>query len=143
MSGLSLVVDSSKWADKDHHRHHRLTLLTHLSPPSPQAEIDFIHNALLPDPKNYHTWAYLHWIYSHFSTLGRISEQDWQAELEWCEELLRVDGRNNSAWGWRWFLRISRPGASVDGKAKGEEEIVYVASLPYASMNRSKRHGLV
>lgn len=99
-----------------HFRHHRLNLLTHISPSSPSSEIDYIHTSLLPDPKNYHTWAYLHWLYSHFSTLGRISEKDWDDELRWCEELLRVDGRNNSAWGWRWFLRMGRPGA------KGPEE---------------------
>ncbi|ORY35543.1 hypothetical protein BCR39DRAFT_510606 [Naematelia encephala] len=104
--------------------HHRLLLLTHISPAHPRAEIDFIHDSLIPDSKNYHTWAYLHWLYSHFSTLGRITEQDWGEEIRWCEELLRVDGRNNSAWGWRWFLMVSRPGAegSKDG---GEEEISY------------------
>ncbi len=31
-------------------------------------------------------------------------------EKKWCEEMLRVDGRNNSAWGWRWFLMVGRPG---------------------------------
>jgi protein farnesyltransferase/geranylgeranyltransferase type-1 subunit alpha len=88
------------------------------------AEIEYIHTSLLPDPKNYHTWAYLHWLYSHFSSLGRISEEDWKRELEWCEEMLRVDGRNNSAWGWRWFLRLARPGASW-----GDDEIMWVIYL--------------
>ncbi|WVW85575.1 hypothetical protein I302_107613 [Kwoniella bestiolae CBS 10118] len=93
--------------------HHRLLLLTHISPQDPSFEIEYIHQSLLPDPKNYHTWAYLHWLYSHFYTLGRISEKQWQDELRWCEEMLKVDGRNNSAWSWRWYLRVSRPGAET------------------------------
>ncbi|GFZ49588.1 hypothetical protein JCM24511_07708 [Saitozyma sp. JCM 24511] len=104
--------------------HHRLLLLTEISPQSPSKEIDYIHDSLLPDPKNYHTWAYLHWLYSHFSSLGRISEADWDREVRWCEEMLRTDGRNNSAWGWRWFLMMSRPGGkgTQDG---GKGEITY------------------
>lgn len=105
-----------------HHRHHRLLLMTHLSPAKPTHEINFIHDALIPDPKNYHTWSYLHWLYSHFSSLGRITNADWADELRWCEEMLRVDGRNNSAWGWRWFLRMARPGAE-GGENGGKEEI--------------------
>jgi protein farnesyltransferase/geranylgeranyltransferase type-1 subunit alpha len=104
-------------------RHHRLLLTTAISPGSPTDEINYIHNSLLPDPKNYHTWAYLYWIYSHFSTLGRVSDEQWQDELDWCEEMLRVDGRNNSAWGWRWFLRVSRPGAT-GGEGDGKIEIM-------------------
>jgi protein farnesyltransferase/geranylgeranyltransferase type-1 subunit alpha len=103
-------------------RHHRLLLMTAISPNSPIEEINYIHDALIPDPKNYHTWAYLHWIYSHFHTLGRISDKEWKDELVWCEELLRVDGRNNSAWGWRWFLRVSRPGAEGT-RNEGQDEI--------------------
>ncbi|KAI9637445.1 putative pheromone maturation-related protein, partial [Dioszegia hungarica] len=104
--------------------HHRLLLMTHISPASPQAEIDYIHTSLLPDPKNYHTWAYLHWLFSHFHTLGRITPKMWQEEQRWCDEMLRVDGRNNSAWGWRWFLTIARPEAG--GLAdQGRGEIIY------------------
>lgn len=38
--------------------------------------------------------------------------------------MIADDGRNNSAWGWRWFLRMARPGATAaqDG---GHEEIAY------------------
>ena len=79
--------------------------MTQLSPSNPQFEIDYIHDALLPDPKNYHTWAYLHWLFSHF--YERITKQQWKEEQEWCDEMLRVDGRNNSAWGWRWYLVVA------------------------------------
>ncbi|ODN82329.1 protein farnesyltransferase/geranylgeranyltransferase type-1 subunit alpha [Cryptococcus wingfieldii CBS 7118] len=105
--------------------HHRLLLLSAISPEDPAFEIDYIHRSLLPDPKNYHTWAYLHWLYSNFSTLGRISDAQWKEELAWCEEMLRVDGRNNSAWGWRWFLRVSRPGADLSTGAQ-KDELDYV-----------------
>ena len=90
--------------------------MTHISPSDPRSEIDYIHDALIPDPKNYHTWAYLHWLYSHFA--DRISETQWHDEEAWCTEMLRVDGRNNSAWGWRWFLRVARPGAQIDGEVE-------------------------
>lgn len=102
-------------------RHHRLLLLEHISPDDPSFEIEFIHASLQPDPKNYHTWAYLHWLYCHFSELGRISDARWAEELSWCEDMLELDGRNNSAWGWRWFLRMARPG--VDQEVNGPEEI--------------------
>ncbi|WWC63343.1 uncharacterized protein I303_105943 [Kwoniella dejecticola CBS 10117] len=104
--------------------HHRLLLLTHISPEDPSVEIEYLHRSLLPDPKNYHTWAYLHWLYSHFHTLGRISDQLWHDELTWCEEMLRVDGRNNSAWGWRWYLRVARPDAET-GKDGLKPELDY------------------
>jgi protein farnesyltransferase/geranylgeranyltransferase type-1 subunit alpha len=95
--------------------------MTHISPTSPQNEIDYIHTSLLPDPKNYHTWAYLHWLLSHFHTLGRITPDMWRQESRWCEEMLRVDGRNNSAWGWRWFLMVGRPeGPAFDDQGQAE-----------------------
>ena len=109
-------------------RHHRLLLMSLISPEHPTSEIDYIHLSLLPDPKNYHTWAYLHWLYSHFSSLGRISESEWAEEQRWCDEMLRTDGRNNSAWSWRWFLRMARPGAK-GSEDEGKEESAYVAPL--------------
>jgi protein farnesyltransferase/geranylgeranyltransferase type-1 subunit alpha len=124
--------------------HHRLTLLLHLSPTLStglQEEIDFVHASLLRDTKNYHTWSYLHWIFSHFSALDaekggdRFAEEDWEKELAWCEGMLdsdlkigeveeeevKGDGRNNSAWGWRWYLTMARGG--VQGKKDVEKEI--------------------
>lgn len=101
--------------------------MTELAPTDLTSEIEFIHDALLPDPKNYHTWAYLHWLYSHFSDpargLERITAGMWESEQCWCDSLIAQDGRNNSAWGWRWFLRMARPGAV--GATKPEEEIKY------------------
>jgi len=107
--------------------HHRLLLIKHLAPSSLLPEISFIHASLLPDPKNYHTWAYLHWLYAYFSSSEvvavhgpRIGEAEWEAERKWSEEMVEADGRNNSAWSWRWFLVFGREGAKG-----GEEEIEY------------------
>lgn len=108
--------------DYSRHRHHRLLLITELSPKDLTAEVEFIHTSLIPDPKNYHTWAYLHWLYGHFSELGRITPEMWAAELKWCEGLIAQDGRNNSAWGWRWYLRMARPGAEGAEAPKSEIE---------------------
>jgi len=130
--------------------HHRLTLLTHLNPDLAllKTEIAFIHESLIPDAKNYHTWSYLHWIYTRFSSLSedmggnRFREQrEWDAEIAWCEamldsdhvigkeisddgeeELVKGDGRNNSAWGWRWYLMVSREGARDKTNADAEIE---------------------
>jgi protein farnesyltransferase/geranylgeranyltransferase type-1 subunit alpha len=121
----------------------------------------------MPDTKNYHTWAYLNWLYSHFSNLpesqggNRITEQAWSDEVEWCNNMLdsnfkfrgssaaglneeaqpesegkivpldeeteeegpvvgRGDGRNNSAWSWRWHLMIARKGAKPKLDAERE-----------------------
>lgn len=68
--------------------------MTHIEPELPllRQEIDFIHAALLPDAKNYHTWAYLHWLFSHFDKLGRFRDEAGQRtiaeEIEWCELML-------------------------------------------------------
>lgn len=150
-------------------RHHRLTLITHLQPElhGLRKEINFIHKSLMPDAKNYHTWAYLNWLYSHFSNLpepqggNRITDQAWADEVEWCNHMLdsnfkfrgsptaglneeaqpesegkivpldeeteeegtviaRGDGRNNSAWSWRWHLMVARKGARPDPEAERE-----------------------
>ena len=94
-----------------------------LNPTHPSNEIKFIHQALLPDPKNYHTWAYLHWLYSFFTP--KLSAEDWVDELKWCESMIEDDARNNSAWAWRWFLRCARDGAKTR-KEGGDEELRYV-----------------
>ncbi len=110
------------------YRHHRLLLIKTLSPRSLTSEITFIHTSLIPDSKNYHTWAYLHWLYAHFSSSTfstsseeRISPEQWEEEIGWCEDMLREDGRNNSAWAWRWFLMFGRKEAKG-----GKKEIEWV-----------------
>lgn len=149
-SSRSLVPRSRWLAGRHPNRHHRLLCHTRLSPAHPRAEIEFIHTALQLDTKNYHTWAYLHWTYAHFSALetkegaadenegpadavgrtGRISREDWEEELRWVAGLLAEDGRNNSAWAWRFFLAFSRPGADAS-KGAGETERKYALEMAH------------
>ncbi|KAG8884780.1 CAAX geranylgeranyltransferase alpha subunit [Tulasnella sp. 331] len=104
--------------------HHRRLLQTHLR--DPFAELMFITKALRPEPhrhtssdegeekeeparknghggpvdtKNYHTWAYRQWLLAEFN-----SPELWAGELEFVEEMLRDDLRNNSAWHHRFFV---------------------------------------
>lgn len=67
--------------------------MTHLPPPiSPSTiagELAFISRSLLPDSKNYHTWAYRQFILTHFGAL--MTQADWERELEWTASMLRVD----------------------------------------------------
>lgn len=51
------------------------------------------------DTKNYHTWAYRQWLLAEFN-----SPELWAGELEFVEEMLRDDLRNNSAWHHRFFV---------------------------------------
>lgn len=51
------------------------------------------------DTKNYHTWAYRQWLLAEFN-----SPELWAGELEFVEEMLRDDIRNNSAWHHRFFV---------------------------------------
>lgn len=75
------------------YRHHRLLLLTHLPPPislsTIAGELAFISRSLLPDSKNYHTWAYRQFVLTHFAAL--LTDADWARELEWTTSLLQVD----------------------------------------------------
>ncbi|KAG8993310.1 CAAX geranylgeranyltransferase alpha subunit [Tulasnella sp. JGI-2019a] len=105
--------------------HHRRLLQTHLR--DPFAELTFITKTLKPEPrrhtsdevdddeeevevrknghggpvdtKNYHTWAYRQWLLAEFN-----SPELWAGELEFVEEMLRDDLRNNSAWHHRFFV---------------------------------------
>jgi protein farnesyltransferase/geranylgeranyltransferase type-1 subunit alpha len=42
---------------------------------------------------------------------SKVGPTDWDEERSWCEEMVRSDGRNNSAWAWRWYLVFGREGA--------------------------------
>ncbi|KAK4056797.1 CAAX geranylgeranyltransferase alpha subunit [Microbotryomycetes sp. JL221] len=102
---------------------HRKTIVTALQ--SSQRELSFSNRALSFDPKNYHTWAYRQWVLCHFFSDLKITKQQqeepvattstakqdfkdrervWQQELDYVEELLQSDIRNNSAWNHRFFV---------------------------------------
>ncbi|KXN92160.1 Protein farnesyltransferase/geranylgeranyltransferase type-1 subunit alpha [Leucoagaricus sp. SymC.cos] len=78
--------------------HHRRLLLTQLRTPLP--ELRFIERCLQVDPKNYHTWSYRQWLLSHF-----VDDEDlWKGELDFIENAIGDDVRNNSAWHHRHFV---------------------------------------
>lgn len=104
-------------------RQHRRNVVTTLH--SSTREIGFTSKALSYDPKNYHTWAYRQWILCHFFSSPSLPTLDsldtaspsstaaqdfvdqkkvWQGELDYTEELLDLDLRNNSAWNHRFFV---------------------------------------
>lgn len=38
----------------------------------------------------------------------------WDGELDYVEDALRIDIRNNSAWNHRYFVIFSHPGVAAD-----------------------------
>ena len=80
-------------------RHHRQFIMSHLTT-LPPTEIAFLARMFNQDAKNYHVWAYRHWLVRHFSL--------WDSELPYIESLLLEDVRNNSAWNHRWFVVFCR-----------------------------------
>ncbi|KAF9450611.1 protein prenylyltransferase [Macrolepiota fuliginosa MF-IS2] len=78
--------------------HHRRLLITHLRTPLP--ELPFLNRCLALDAKNYHTWSYRQWLLSHF-----IDDEDlWKGEIDFVENTIADDVRNNSAWHHRFFV---------------------------------------
>lgn len=90
--------------------HHRRLLITLLRKPAP--ELAFITRSLGDDTKNYHTWSYRQWLLAYFND----EEGLWKGELEFVENMLRADVRNNSAWHHRFFV------VWASGVRDGEED---------------------
>ncbi|KAM0787612.1 hypothetical protein ACM66B_003679 [Microbotryomycetes sp. NB124-2] len=121
---------------------HRKTIVTALQ--SSSRELAFSTRALSFDAKNYHTWAYRQWVLCHFfsdlpdnsQNVTRIAststaKQDledrpkvWQAELDYVDELLQADIRNNSAWNHRFFVCFES-GQNGPTNVVGRREIRY------------------
>jgi len=94
--------------------HHRRLIQTELKLPGP--ELLFIKKCLNTDSKNYHTWSYRQWLLAHFS-----QDELWAGELDYVEEKLASDIRNNSAWHHRFFTIFQ------SGTRKGDEDRAEVA----------------
>ncbi|KAJ2912650.1 hypothetical protein MD484_g7767, partial [Candolleomyces efflorescens] len=78
--------------------HHRRLLVTIMRKPVP--ELAFITHSFSEDSKNYHTWSYRQWLLAYFN-----DEEDlWAGELDFVEQMLGQDIRNNSAWHHRFFV---------------------------------------
>ncbi|KAF8636922.1 hypothetical protein AX17_003173 [Amanita inopinata Kibby_2008] len=108
--------------------HHRQLLVTLTR--KPKAELAFIALALSEDDqKNYHTWSYRQWLLSYFN-----DEEDlWSGELDFVDEMLTKDVRNNSAWHHRFFV------VWASGVRRGEEdrERILRRELIYVKQNIS------
>lgn len=59
----------------------------------------------------------------------------WAKELAWCEEMLGDDARNNSAWGWRWFLRMAPRPQSASTPAAAAERVEAELSFALAQIH--------
>lgn len=81
--------------------HHRRWLAEKLGPDAALREIEFTRKILSLDAKNYHAWSHRQWV---LKTLG-----GWEDELEYCDQLLRDDIYNNSAWNQRHFVVTISP----------------------------------
>lgn len=84
--------------------YHRKALLEQMSAPDMlerylPSELENIATVLSNDGKNYHAWSHRQWI------LKAVDDEDvWEAESEFCYELIKEDPRNNSAWNQLWFV---------------------------------------
>ncbi|KXS16766.1 farnesyltransferase, CAAX box, alpha [Gonapodya prolifera JEL478] len=111
--------------------HHRQVLTEHYNPDSPLAELQFVGRFLTDDSKNYHAWTYRQWLIRRFSV--------WEDELDFCNKMVELDVRNNSAWNQRWFvLSASLNGETKEFSVTIEEELDYaLAKLSLAPNNES------
>lgn len=77
------------------------------------------------DSKNYHAWAHRQWVVKTYN--------QWDGELEFIENLLVKDIRNNSAWNHRWFVvhGSTAPGGNECGVVSIE---VLMSELNYTFM---------
>ncbi|KAF5329979.1 hypothetical protein D9611_010404 [Ephemerocybe angulata] len=107
--------------------HHRRLLVTLTRKPIP--ELAFITRSLADDTKNYHTWSYRQWLLAYFND----EEDMWAGELDFVEQLLGQDIRNNSAWHHRFFV------VWASGVREGDEdrERVFKRELVYVKQNIS------
>eukprot|EP01094_Clydonella_sp_ATCC50884_P024883 TRINITY_DN636_c0_g1_i2.p1 TRINITY_DN636_c0_g1~~TRINITY_DN636_c0_g1_i2.p1 ORF type:complete len:345 (+),score=99.78 TRINITY_DN636_c0_g1_i2:94-1035(+) len=111
--------------------HHRRLMVERLGDAADgAAELQFTTEILDADDdsKNYHAWAHRQWVLKRFKL--------WEGELEYIEQLLAKDQRNNSAWNQRYFV-VSNTSRREDGsfdRAVVEREIEfafkYIARSP-------------
>ncbi|TFK73527.1 protein prenylyltransferase [Pluteus cervinus] len=102
--------------------HHRRLLLTESYNLEPKRELEFIAKSLKADTKNYHTWSYRQWLLA-FVNDGEL----WVGELDFVEEMLNEDLRNNSAWHHRFFvvwLGGGGGGMGVGGTREEKERVL-------------------
>ncbi|GJN34345.1 hypothetical protein PR202_gb22996 [Eleusine coracana subsp. coracana] len=81
--------------------HHKRWLAEKLGPDIANNELEFTMKTLVIDAKNYHAWSHRQWV---IQALG-----GWEAELQYCNQLLQEDIFNNSAWNQRYLVITRSP----------------------------------
>jgi hypothetical protein len=104
--------------------HHRRLLVTKLGAPMHESELKLIGQTLALDSKNYHTWSYRQWIVASFPV-------EYDRELQWVENMITQDIRNNSAWHHRFFLVFLSGACNVPLEERTNAEISFVRILHY------------
>ena len=91
---------------------------------------------LLNDSKNYHAWQYRQWFIRKFS--------QFDGEIEYTNNLLLVDVRNNSAWNHRYFV-MDKLGKLTDSSANDfRDEIEFtIDKIKIAPNNESSWNYLI
>ncbi|KAK3619411.1 CAAX geranylgeranyltransferase alpha subunit [Elasticomyces elasticus] len=86
--------------------HHRNLIVDKLD--KCEGEQGFVQRMFVKDAKNYHVWCYRQWLVKRFGLWEK-------GELDFTEEMLREDIRNNSAWNHWWFVVNGREAEGVAG----------------------------
>ncbi|KAI4324299.1 hypothetical protein L6164_023851 [Bauhinia variegata] len=116
-SELEFLEDIAKGNSKNYQIwHHRRWVAEKLGPQATNRELEFTKTILSMDAKHYHAWSHRQWV---LQALG-----GWEAELDYCGELLEEDIFNNSAWNQRYFV-ITRSPILGGLKALRESEVHY------------------
>lgn len=92
-------------------RYHRQKLVELLGDPS--EELVVTRDVLREDSKNYHAWQHRQWAMATY--------QRWEGELEFVEQLIGEDVRNNSAWNQRYFV-VTHTSSLTDEVVRREVE---------------------
>ncbi|WFC99633.1 galactose-6-sulfurylase [Malassezia yamatoensis] len=136
---LDFLDESAKYNMKNYQIwQHRKILVSVLGDPS--RELAFTKANLQLDMKNYHTWAYRQWVLAYFGGTHESKQNEslpgagqypelWDGELDFADEMIQEDIRNNSAYNHRWYCifgRYSKRGElDVALETKREKEIQY------------------
>lgn len=82
----------------------------------PSHELNFLHNILSFDTKNYHVWSYRQWLCTRFPNPLLTTS----IELDNTAIMINDDVRNNSAWNHRYFVAFGHKElAEIEAKRKG------------------------
>lgn len=108
---VNMEENTYSWMKSYQIWHHRQVLVDNLN--DPVDEMETINVVLEMDSKNYHAWAYRQWLMTRFNLFDK-------SELDYIDDFLLEDIRNNSAWNQRMFYYNNRPSILLDAEAENE-----------------------